>query len=358
MAHNTTAPFTTGDKTPMSDATIEPQTAALTAAVSLDDGWVRVYLAGRLERETFDALQSALGLSWKRAEACLAGPWTPQIEDTLRHTYGVTLEEENVDLRQVAAGRAAHYAAWADNAAERFEAEHAAEHTILDRIPMGQPVQVGHHSEGRHRRDLARADGHARRAYDEMQRADKWAGRADATVRHAERRYTAEQLTARIGLLEVARRRHGRREAEHRERLTVNPFDRAAGNGEEWNRRMAAFLDRRIDYARQLLEEAETAAAGDVGHGDVGHSVEARRALEIEVGGAVSEDAPGAPVVFWYQVVRVNAQTVTVCGWPHVPQMTHKLKRDRIKQTMPAANWDAAWKQVYGPAMRIVGQGE
>jgi hypothetical protein len=330
------------------------------ATVSLDDGWVRVYLAGRLEREAFDALQSALGLSWKRAEACLAGPWTPQIEDTLRQQYGVTIEEENVDLRQVAADRAAHYVAWADSAAERFEAEHAAERAILDRIPMGQPIQVGHHSEGRHRRDLARADGHARRAYDEMQRHDKWAGRAEDTVRHAERRYTAEQLTARIGLLEVARRRHGRREAEHRERLTINPFDRAAGNDVDSNRRMAAFLDRRIAYARQLLEEAETAAAGDVGHGDVGHgdvarSVAARRALAIEAGGAVSEDAPGAPAVFWYQVVRVNAQTVTVCGWPHVPQMTHKLKRDRIKQTMPAADWAAADKAVYGPAMRIVG---
>ncbi len=279
------------------------------AIVSLDDGWVRLYLADRLPREEFDALESALGLSWKRAEACLAGPWTPQMEDALRDTYGVTLEEENVDLRAVAAERAAHYAQWADSAAERFEAEHAAEHAILDRIPMGQPIQVGHHSEGRHRRDLARADGHARRAYDELQRRDKWAGRAGDTVRHAERRYTAEQLTARIGLLEVAQRRHGRREAEHYERLAVNPFDRDAGNGADWNRRMMAFLDRRIAYARQLLEEAEAAAAGDVAA-----SVAARRALEIEIGGAVSDSAPGADTVFWYQVVRLNAKTVTVCG--------------------------------------------
>ena len=325
----------------------------ITATVSLDDGWVRVYLTERLPREAFDALQSALGLSWKRAEACLAGPWTPQIEDTLRHTYGVALEEENVDLRAVAADRAAHYAQWADNAAERHEAAVAAEHAILDRIPMGQPIQVGHHSEGRHRRDLARADGHARRAYDEMQRSEKWAGRAGDTVRRAERRYTAEQLTGRIGLLEVAQRRHRRREAEHREQLAVNPFDRDAGNGADWNRRMMAFLDRRIAYARQLLEEAEAAAAGDVAA-----SVAARRALEIEVGGAVSDSTPGGDTAFWYQVVRVNAKTVTVCGWPHVPQMTHRFKRDRIKQTMTAADWAAAWKQVYGPAMRIVGGAE
>lgn len=328
----------------------EPGTNGIRATVSLDDGWVRVYLGERLSHEAFDALESALGLSWKRAEACLAGPWTPQIEDALRDTYGVTLEEENVDLRAVAADRAARYAAWADSAAERHEAEAAAEQAILDCIPMGQPIQVGHHSEGRHRRDLARADGHARRACDELQRSDRWAGRAEDTVRHAERRYTAGQLTARIGMLEVARRRHGRREAEHRERLTINPFDRAAGNGADWSRRMVAFLDRRIAYARQLLEEAETAAAGDVAA-----SVAAGRPLEIEAGGAVSQDAPEAGTAFWYQVVRVNAKTVTVCGWPHVPQMTHKIKRDRVKQTMTAADWAVAWKQVYGPAMRIVG---
>jgi hypothetical protein len=337
----------------MTETVTDCTTAAVTATVSLDDGWVRVYLTDRLERAEFDALQAALGLTWKRAEACLAGPWSPQIEDTLRDTYGVIIEEDNVDLRQVAADRAAHYAAWADSAAERFETESAAERAILDRIPMGQPVQVGHHSEGRHRRDLARADGHARRAYDEMQRRDHWAGRADNTVAHAERRYTAEQLTARIGLLEVARRRHGRREAEHRERLARNPFDRAAGNGVDWNRRMMAFLDRRIAYARQLLEEAEAAAAGDVAT-----SVAARRALAFEMGGAVSPDAPDAPAVFWYQIVRVSAKMVTVCGWPHVPQMTHRFKRDRIKQTMTAEEWAAARKQVYGPAMRIIGPAE
>ena len=337
----------------MSDMAIEPQTAALAATVSLDDGWVRVYPAARLERAEFDALQAALGLTWKRAEACLAGPWSPQVEDALRLEYGATVEEENVDLRLVAAGRAAHYAGWADNAAERFEKESAAGRAILERIPMGQPIQVGHHSEGRHRRDLARADGHAARAYDELKRRDKWAGRAGDTVRHAERRYTAEQLTSRIGMLEIERRRHVRRAEEHRTTAARDSHVPHALYSATRHERYIAFIDRRIDYARQLLEEAETAADGDVGG-----SVAARLALAIEVAGAVSEDAPGAPDVFWYQVVRVNAKTVTVCGWPHVPQLTYKLKRERIKQTMPAVEWAAVRKETYGPAMRIVSEAE
>ena len=335
----------------MSDMAIEPQTAALTATVSLDDGWVRVYLVERLEREAFDALQKALGLTWQRAEACLAGPWRPQVEDALRHDYGVTIEEESVDLRQVAARRAAHYTRWADNAAERAETEFTADAAIMSRIPMGQPIQAGHHSEGRHRRDLARANGHTRRAVEEMERAEKWAGRAEDTVRHAERRYTAEQLTRRIATLQAAVRRHDRHGAEYRDRLTVNPFDRAAGNGAEWNRRMAGFLARRIAYAEQLRDEAETAAAGDVAA-----SVAARLALVIEVGGAVAEDAPDADrTTFWYQVVRVNPKSITVFGYPHAPQLTRPLKRERIKQTMPAADWAAVRKEAYGPEMRIVG---
>ena len=324
--------------------------AMITATVSLDDGWVRVYPTARLPREVFDALRDALGLTWKRAEACLAGPWSPRVEDTLRQEYGVALEEENVDLRQVAAGRAAHYAAWADNAAERAEVAQAAERDILDRIPMGQPIMVGHHSEGRHRRDLARADSLIRRACEESDRAEKWGGRAEATARHAERRYTVDQLTARIGMLETAQRRHEREEAACLDALRANPMNRRAGNELDARRRYIALIDRRIAYARQLLDEAETAATGDVAR-----SVEARRALAIEVGGAVSTDAPGDETVYWYQVVRVNTKTVTAIGWLHVPQLTHKIKRDDIKQTMTAADWAAAYKEKYGPATRVIG---
>ncbi|WP_266214530.1 DUF3560 domain-containing protein [Paraliomyxa miuraensis] len=52
--------------------------------------------------------------------------------------------------------------------ADRLEGEAAAEYgkhrAVLDRIPFGQPILVGHHSEGRHRRDLERADASMRRS--------------------------------------------------------------------------------------------------------------------------------------------------------------------------------------------------
>ena len=157
-------------------------------------------------------------------------------------------------------------------------------------------------------------------------------------------------MTARIGLLETARRRHERAEIQCLDTLDLSPLNRHAANDLDVQRRHAAFINRRSAYARQLLAEAETAAAGDVGR-----SVEARRALAIEVGGAVSTDAPGNETVYWYQVVRVNTKTVTVFGWLHVPQLTHKIKRDDIKQTMTAADWAAAYKEKYGPATRVIG---
>jgi len=45
-------------------------------------------------------------------------------------------------------------------------------------IPFGQPILVGHHSEGRHRRTLERADNAMRRSIDADKKADYYAGKA------------------------------------------------------------------------------------------------------------------------------------------------------------------------------------
>lgn len=316
------------------------------ASVSHDDGQVRVFLAGRLEQEQFDNLATYLRLHWKRSEQCLVGPWSPRVEDILREIYGVELVVDNVDLRAVAARRAEHYQDWAEDAATRFEEEAEAGRAILDRIPMGQPVLVGHHSEGRHRRDLARADGHARRSYEQMQRRDHWTGRAEDTTRHAERRYTTEQLYARVGMLEVARRRHEREAMAALEKGS----GRAALDAARWHNRHIEFIDRRLELARHALVLAEN-EAGD----NVEDSVAARLALQVEVGGAVSEDGLSGETPIWFEVVRVNKKTLTVRGWPHVPQMTHKFKREKVKQVLSPAEWKSAEKAVYGPGMRIIG---
>lgn len=46
-------------------------------------------------------------------------------------------------------------------------------HRISDSIPFGQPILVGHHSEGRHRRDLKRIDSNHRKGWEMLTLADK-----------------------------------------------------------------------------------------------------------------------------------------------------------------------------------------
>lgn len=67
----------------------------------------------------------------------------------------------------------------AAKAAEATQASQGAMQ-ILGCIPPGQPILVGHHSERRHRRDLARVDANFRRASEAEKEAQDLARRADA----------------------------------------------------------------------------------------------------------------------------------------------------------------------------------
>ena len=50
--------------------------------------------------------------------------------------------------------------------------------SIGDMIPMGQPILVGHHSEGRHRRDLNRIDNNMRKSVEADRKSDYYADKA------------------------------------------------------------------------------------------------------------------------------------------------------------------------------------
>lgn len=85
------------------------------------------------------------------------------------NTYEERLEARRERLEAAAA-----------KAQERSDAAYQGAHRILNGIPMGQPILVGHHSERHHRRDLARADSAMSRSVAESKRASELARRADA----------------------------------------------------------------------------------------------------------------------------------------------------------------------------------
>lgn len=78
---------------------------------------------------------------------------------------------------------------------------------IADRIPMGQPILVGHHSERRHRRDLDRIDRNMRAASEAAGEADDLRRRAEkvGTTISSEDPDAIDKLEAKLADLEASR---------------------------------------------------------------------------------------------------------------------------------------------------------
>ncbi|MAZ78116.1 MAG: conjugal transfer protein TraC [Legionellaceae bacterium] len=90
-------------------------------------------------------------------------------------------DQENRPLNAYEAkqeARRERYEQRAENAARRSDSRHDAARAQVAGIPFGQPILVGHHSEKRHRRDLAKHDNHMRAAIDESKKADYYASKA------------------------------------------------------------------------------------------------------------------------------------------------------------------------------------
>lgn len=83
---------------------------------------------------------------------------------------------------------AAHHSGKAKQLAATADAHLSRAREIGSHIPIGQPILVGHHSEGRHRRDLAKIDSQYRKgfeAHSAAQLAEERAGSAEARVARA-----------------------------------------------------------------------------------------------------------------------------------------------------------------------------
>jgi hypothetical protein len=76
------------------------------------------------------------------------------------------------------------YAERAGKARSEANGRARAAHVILDGIPMGQPILVGHHSERRHRRDLERADTNIRKSIEAEGKAAHYAHKAETYGTH------------------------------------------------------------------------------------------------------------------------------------------------------------------------------
>jgi hypothetical protein len=93
-----------------------------------------------------------------------------------------TKEEAIREYEQRQRDRAERYTELADKAKERSTAAYERSSTLSGMIPFGQPVLVGHHSEGRHRRDIERIHAAMDRSVEESKKAEYYTDKASAAL--------------------------------------------------------------------------------------------------------------------------------------------------------------------------------
>ena len=124
--------------------------------------------------------------------------------------------------RERRAARADRLRGWADGREASSAQRIAAAKATADLIPFGQPVLVGHHSEGRHRRDIARIDNGFRRGFEDADKAESMRSRADTIDRQADRAIyrddpdEVERLEEKLAKLEAQREQRKQANADYR----------------------------------------------------------------------------------------------------------------------------------------------
>lgn len=212
----------------------------------------------------------------------------------LGHAVAVAVDDTPRPMAQQEADRAARQtgraAALTGKAQRRRDAADAAgdaADAIAGRIPLGQPLLVGHHSEPRHRRDLARIDRLTGRSAELAREADEADRRAQAAAAHMGARENPVTVVDRIRDLEAAARRIAR------------TLDQPAAASDVWLERMrasAADVDNRLAHWRDVrAQQIADGTAADYTRADV-------------YPGDWISDYTGS----WWRAVRVNRTTVVV----------------------------------------------
>ena len=144
--------------------------------------------------------------------------------------------------------------AWAGKAAQRSESRLARARGIGDRIPFGQPILVGHHSEGRARADAQRIDSNMSKAVEESHLATHHEQKAAGLASQLERSVFSDDENA----VEALEARIAEREGEVAHRKAVNAaFKKAPGDAPA---RFAALVASGLMTRAEALSVAGTMA--------------------------------------------------------------------------------------------------
>ncbi|OKK02366.1 hypothetical protein AMK26_22100 [Streptomyces sp. CB03234] len=283
---------------------------------------------GRTQRQPF---------RWSRNLDCWYLPhsrdhatYTPSLEllaQRLRDAgFEVTLTIDNADRRsfsdaekereEKAEGRAERFGGYAASAARNSEAAWKSSHEISERFAFGQPILVGHHSEGRARRDHARLDNAMRKSISERDRADHWTGRAQAAANYERFKKDPGRTLRRLDKLRADLRAVEKwQRGESAKGYSRNPNDPELTIRHEE-------LTEEIEHWEQIIKDAEAE----------GFKVWSK-----------ADFTRGDFVLYrgtWYEVLRVNPKSVTI---PHIHNGTGK----RIVRATGNRHDDWTWTAPY-----------
>lgn len=229
------------------------------------------------------------------------------VDDSTRPTAEVV-----ADKRERAADRAEGLRAKAERHAGASRAAFAAEHQILDAIPPGQPILVGHHSERRHRRALERAHSLMERGSEHAEIAADAERRAEIAELAASGREARSTVSNRIDKL--------RAEIAVDLRTLYGRWRRwGESHNVEWDAAAGGYVyvyrpvDPDSDYGRELIRRITDATEARLYWTDV------LAAMTVESGVDVTAIRKGDAIKLgrgrgaaWHRVVRVNPKSFSV----------------------------------------------
>lgn len=319
-----------------------------TATYNITDDKLRASFDSRLSPEDYKTIRER-GFAYWHGSKLFVSKWSVTAEDTLREFGIVDIEDE--DTPDDVEARVERFSGYADNAESSAESASNYAHGLVEGIPFGQPILVGHHSERGHRATLKRCDAAMRRALNESERAAYWNDRVAASIRHAKYKEQAPVIARRILGLEKDERKYTKElsdkrrielmarafvDTKYRNERDGTEFDKLAFRAafaQQWERH-TAFYQRWLDHAQMLLayqRELYRQSGGTVADRN-----------PVEKGGAVRCWA--SPRGGWSYIQKVNRISVTVLdNWGNSgPDFTRTIRLTDLKGVMSAAEVQAA----------------
>lgn len=223
--------------------------------------------------------------------------------------HTVTLDIDETTRRSFADAEAERYeradqrAEWYDGAAGRKQASSDAKWETSRRmghVLQGEPIKIGHHSEGRHRRDLERMHRLDGQAIAEQKTAAYFQNRADASAQ-----YEKHRKDPRVTLRRLERLGARRRDIERQMERTVQAAVRVAEEGNPVEPEMLVDRLARLDADHFDL-------CDEIAHWE--DLVAKAKAEGVKLWGP-EDFVPGDFVLYigsWLEVKRVNPKTLSV----------------------------------------------